>query len=127
MSRFALRPLLVGLVLASSVVSCKSAPMNGGGSSSQSKPGPWRSLLSATSADGWRGYKMTTMPPGWSVTDGVLSKTKTTEDIITKEEFSDFEFEMDWKLEKGGNSGLFYRGSEEFDRVYWSAVEYQLL
>ena len=34
---------------------------------------------------------------------------------------------MEWKLAKGGNSGLFYRGSEEFDRVYWSAVEYQLL
>ena len=70
---------------------------------------------------------MTTLPPGWTVTDGVLSKTKTTEDIITKEEFSDFEFEMDWKLAKGGNSGLFYRGSEEFERVYWSAIEYQLL
>lgn len=126
MPRLTFRPLLVGLVLASSVIACKSTPMNAAGSA-QSKPGPWRSLLSATSADGWRGYKMTTMPPGWSVTDGVLSKTKTTEDIITKEEFSDFEFEMDWKLEKGGNSGLFYRGSEEFDRVYWSAVEYQLL
>ncbi|MDQ6611861.1 MAG: DUF1080 domain-containing protein [Gemmatimonadota bacterium] len=70
---------------------------------------------------------MTTMPKEWVVENGTLTKAKTTEDIITRDEFSDFEFEMDWKLEKAGNSGLFYRGSEEFDRVYWSAVEYQLL
>lgn len=128
MSRLARLPLLLGLVLASSIVSCKSASANAGGSASgQSKPGPWRAMTSATSADMWRGYKMTTMPPGWTVVDGVLSKTKTTEDIITKEEFTDFEFEMEWKLAKGGNSGLFYRASEEFNRVYWSAVEYQLL
>lgn len=125
MSRLVRRlPLLVGFVLASSISGCKSA---GVGAAAQSKPGPWRPMLSATSADAWRGYKMTTMPPGWTVTNGVLSKTKTTEDIITKEEFTDFEFEMDWMLAKGGNSGLFYRASEEFDRVYWSAVEYQLL
>lgn len=129
MSRLAHRwPQLVVLAFAALVVSCKSAGGNAGTTAAaQSKAGPWRPLLTATSADAWRGYKMTTMPPGWQVTDGVLSKTKTTEDIITKEEFSDFEFEMEWKLAKGGNSGLFYRGSEEFERVYWSAVEYQLL
>jgi hypothetical protein len=54
-------------------------------------------------------------------------KTKTTEDIITRDEFGDFEFDVDWKLEKGGNSGILYRGSEEFDHIYWSAPEYQLL
>ena len=64
---------------------------------------------------------METLPPAWKIVDGTLTKAVTTEDIITRDEFSDFEFEMEWKLEKGGNSGLFYRGSEEFDRVYWSA------
>jgi len=128
MSRFAHRwPLFVALAFSVAIVSCKSASKGGTAAAAASKPGAWHSLLTATSADAWRGYKMTTLPPGWSITNGELSKTKTTEDIITKEEFSDFEFEMDWKLAKGGNSGLFYRGSEEFERVYWSAVEYQLL
>lgn len=128
MSRLAPRwPLFVALAFCASVVSCKSASNGGTAAAAASKPGAWRPLLTPTSADAWRGYKMTALPPGWSVTNGELSKTKTTEDIITKEEFSDFEFEMDWKLAKGGNSGLFYRASEEFERVYWSAVEYQLL
>ena len=91
------------------------------------KVGQWHTLFDGKSASEWRGYRMTTMPREWAVENGTLTKSKTTEDIITREEFSDFEFEMDWKLEKGGNSGLFYRGSEEFDRVYWSATEYQLL
>ena len=120
-------PLLVALAFSASTVSCKSASNSESAAAAAPEAGEWRSLLTATNADAWRGYKMTALPTGWSVADGVLSKTKNTEDIITKEEFADFEFEMDWKLAKGGNSGLFYRSSEEFERVYWSAVEYQLL
>lgn len=128
MSKLAFRlPLVLGLALSSALVSCKSTGNAQAGTQSQPRPGAWKSLFNGTNADAWRGYKMTTMPPGWTVANGELGKLKATEDIITKEEFSDFEFEMDWKMGKGGNSGLFYRGSEEFERVYWSAVEYQLL
>lgn len=120
-------PLVLGLVLSSTLISCKSTGSAQGNAQPQARTGAWKSLFDGTSADAWRGYKMTAMPPGWKVVNGELGKLKATEDIITKEEFSDFEFEMDWKMGKGGNSGLFYRGSEEFERVYWSAVEYQLL
>lgn len=126
MSKLSYRlPLAIGFAL-STLASCKSMS-SPGATSAQSQPGAWKSLFNGTNADAWRGYKMTAMPPGWTIANGELSKLKATEDIITKEEFSDFEFEMDWKMGKGGNSGLFYRGSEEFERVYWSAVEYQLL
>ncbi len=91
------------------------------------KLGPWRPLFDGKNMDAWRGYKMTTMPPAWKIVDGTLTKSVTTEDIITRDEFADFELEMEWKLEKGGNSGVFYRGSEEYNRVYWSSTEYQLL
>lgn len=95
--------------------------------SAQAKRGEWRTLFDGKTASAWRGYKLDTMPSGWTIANGTLGKVKGTVDIISRDEFADFEFEMDWKLEKGGNSGLFYRGSEEFDRVYWSAPEYQLL
>ena len=39
----------------------------------------------------------------------------------------DFQLALDWKLSKAGNAGIFYRGTEEYDKVYWSAPEYQLL
>ncbi len=87
----------------------------------------WRLLFDGRSTTGWRGYREQAVPNGWKVADGTLMKTDATGDIITTDQFGDFELAIDWLIRPGGNSGIFYRGSEEFDRVYWSAVEYQLL
>jgi hypothetical protein len=87
----------------------------------------WKLLFDGKTTTGWRGYKQTSMPNGWRVEDGTLMKSDATEDILTTEQFGDFELALDWKIGSGGNSGIFYRGSEEFERVYWSAPEYQLL
>jgi hypothetical protein len=56
-----------------------------------------------------------------------LTKSVGTDDIITREPYSDFELELDWKLSAGGNAGIFYRATEEYDHIYWSGPEYQLL
>ena len=87
----------------------------------------WRSLFDGTSTSAWRGYKEATLPTGWRIVDGVLTKTGSVNDIITKDQFGNFELALDWKLSPGGNSGVFYRGTEEYDHIYWSAPEYQLL
>jgi hypothetical protein len=87
----------------------------------------WRLLFDGREPTQWRAYRGTVMPPDWFVKDGALMKLKGTGDIITREEFDDFELALDWKLTAGGNAGLFYRGSEEYDHIYWSAPEYQLL
>ena len=87
----------------------------------------WRLLFDGTTTTGWRGYKQSTMPNGWRVEGGTLTKSDGTEDILTTDQFGDFELAIDWRIGTGGNSGIFYRGSEEFERVYWSAPEYQLL
>lgn len=88
--------------------------------------GKWRALISATSAP-WRGYKEKGMPAGWTVKDGVLSKEKPVGDIISNEQFGDFELEIEWRISSGGNSGIFYRGTEDEEKIYWTAPEYQLL
>ena len=87
----------------------------------------WRSLFDGTSTDAWRGYKSTTLPTEWKVVDGTLAKAQPTDDLVSKDQFGDFELEWEWKIGSGGNSGVFYRASEEYDHVYWSAPEYQLL
>ena len=46
---------------------------------------------------------------------------------MSKDEFGDFELELEWKIGEAGNSGIFYRGTEEYDHIYWTAPEYQLL
>jgi hypothetical protein len=95
--------------------------------SAEQRAAGWRSLFDGTSTSAWRGYKTQTFPAAWSIVDGVLTKSGSAEDIITKDQFGNFELAFDWKLAKGGNAGVFYRGTEEYDHIYWSAPEYQLL
>jgi len=87
----------------------------------------WRSLFDGTNTAAWRGYRQQTMPAGWRIVDGVLTKSGVVEDIITRDQFGNFQLALDWKLSPGGNAGVFYRGTEEYDHIYWSAPEYQLL
>ena len=75
----------------------------------------------------WRGYKETEVPKGWHVEDGVLSKQGSVNDLITKDVFGDFELEWEWKVSPAGNAGIFYRGDESAEKIYWTAPEYQLL
>lgn len=90
-------------------------------------PGEWRLLFDGATVSGWRGYKTDTMPAGWFVRDSALMKTRGTRDIMTVDQFGNFELAFDWKIATGGNAGVFYRGTEEYDHVYWSGPEYQLL
>ncbi|MBV8853562.1 MAG: DUF1080 domain-containing protein [Sinobacteraceae bacterium] len=89
--------------------------------------GAWRSLLEEQSAPAWRGWKGPGLPAGWHVAGGVLSKEGPVDDLVTNERFGDFELELDWKVGREGNSGIFYRGTPEYDHIYWSGPEYQLL
>jgi len=86
-----------------------------------------RVLFDGTSLDNWRGYKDDKVPAGWRIEGGALVKEGSVGDIVSREEFGDFELELDWKIGEAGNSGIFYRGTEEYDHIYWSAPEYQLL
>jgi hypothetical protein len=87
----------------------------------------WQLLFDGKSPSQWRGYKSNSVPDGWKVEDGTLTKSGSTGDIITRNKFANFELDLDWKIASGGNAGIFYRGTEEYDHIYWSAPEYQLL
>lgn len=87
----------------------------------------WRSLFDGSGTSAWRGYQQQAMPAGWRIVNGVLTKTDSVHDIVTRDQFGDFELALDWMESPGGNAGLFYRGTEEHDHIYWSAPEYQLL
>ena len=90
-------------------------------------PGAWKTLFDGSSLTGWRGYRSDAVPAGWSIVDGTLSKQLPVEDIMTRDTFGDFELELEWKISAAGNSGILYRGTEEYDHIYWTAPEYQLL
>ena len=95
----------------------------------------WRTLFDGKSLDAWRGYKSTSIPEGWRIVDGAMTKDGHAGDLITKDQFGDFELELEWRIGRAGNSGIFYRGIEDpdykgaanNDRIYTTGPEYQLL
>lgn len=100
------------------------------------KAGPWKSLFDGKTMNEWRIFKTDNAPKMcdtrgakdcWEIVDGVLQKDGHANDIASKEQFGDFELELEWKIGDASNSGVFYRGTDEFDQIYWSAPEYQLL
>jgi len=89
-------------------------------------------LFDGKTLDQWRGYKMPAMPENWTVVDGTINLTtpRRAVDIISIEEFSDFDFKFDWKLGEipaGSNSGVMFYVTEEGDATYHSGPEYQVL
>lgn len=73
-------------------------------------------LFDGTSLDGWRGYGKDHIPSKWNLKDGALHFNGRGEgeggDIIFAHRFQNFEFEVEWKICEGGNSGIFYLGQE---------------
>ncbi len=86
----------------------------------------WRSLLD-DKGSAWQGWKSESFPAGWKISGNELSKDGEVEDLISRDMFGDFELELEWKIGEGGNSGIFYRGTREYEYIFWSAPEYQLL
>ncbi|HEX9580245.1 MAG TPA: DUF1080 domain-containing protein [Gemmatimonadales bacterium] len=87
----------------------------------------WRLLFDGASTAAWRGYQSDTAPHGWQAVDGALTRVADATDIITREQFADFELTLEWKLGPGGNSGVMFRVTEEYDYGYKSGPEMQVL
>jgi hypothetical protein len=125
--RFGAAILVVGIAACASQPQAGTPETANGQLSAAERTDGWRPLFDGQSLAGWRVYQSTAAPTGWTGKDGVLMKSGPTEDIITTEQFGDFELAFDWRLARGGNAGVFYRATEEYEKPYWSATEYQLL
>ena len=103
-------------------------------------------LFDGTSLNGWRGYGKDNVPSRWTVEDGCIKFSGTGSgegqtgeggDLIFARKFKNFILELEWKVSKGGNSGIFYLaqevktvredGSEKYEPIYISSPEYQVL
>jgi hypothetical protein len=106
----------------------------------------WRSLFDGKTFAGWRGLGYDSVPTAhWKIENGAIRKIPTGEvarmpdgqpakggDLMTSETFGDFELSWDWKIGRGGNSGVKYNVSEEISMAAAPnhaalGFEYQLL
>lgn len=87
----------------------------------------WRLLFDGRTTEGWRGFRRSDLPDGWQVVDTTLARVGSGGDIITTDQFENFELKLDWKVEAGGNSGIFWRVSEDHGAVWVTGPEMQIL
>jgi hypothetical protein len=87
-------------------------------------------MFDGKSAEGWRGFRRQSLPARWKVEEESLTPVPGAGrggDITTNEEYGDFDFRIEWKIEAGGNSGIMYRASEEVSPAWYTGPEYQIL
>lgn len=115
--------LLVGLPLL--FASCGALPKNQL-SEKQASEG-WTLLFDGESLEHWRGFKQDAAPAGWIVDNGSIHLEESAGDLVTRETYDNFELLIDWKVGLGGNSGIFFRVSEDHDNVWETGPEFQIL
>jgi len=121
-------------VCAAAAMPQKKAPINQ--LTKAEKSAGWRLLFDGKSFTGWRGFHKDNVPEGWAIEDACIKKMQAEGelgqaggDLITAGQFENFEFSLEWKLSKGGNSGIKYLVSESLPPTGKSGVafEYQVL
>lgn len=99
----------------------------------QHSGGPqWQTLFNGVDTHAWRGINTPDFPEtGWTLEGGLLVRNPDqgrSRDIITKQEYSDFELEFEFMLTEGANSGVKYFVVESLSRGGGGlGLEYQIL
>lgn len=88
----------------------------------------WIDLIQNNSTEGWHKY-LGGKDTGWEVKNKVLFTKGKNGDIVTDLIFENFELVLEWKIEKGGNSGVFINvvESPEHKRMYETGPEFQII
>lgn len=97
----------------------------------EEKASNWKLLFNGENMNGWKTYK-NKENDSWEVVDGTLhckpeAQAKKRADILTVDQYDNFELVFDWKVAPRDNSGVIYRATEEFDQPYLSGPEYQVI
>lgn len=96
----------------------------------------WILLFNGDNFNGWRRENSLSFPEkGWIVEDnsmrcvgsGLGEAGGDGGNILYDKKFKDYQFKFDWKISKGGNSGIFYMGEDIPDGLWRTAPEYQIL
>jgi hypothetical protein len=110
-----------------------SSNMSANNLSASEKDAGWALLFNGQSLDGWRTYQKKSSD-SWTVVNGELhckgsasDKSDLRADLVTNDQYQDFDLSVDWKISAQGNSGILYLVSEAEKTSYMTGPEYQLI
>jgi len=100
--------------------------------SAREKEEGWILLFNGKNLEGWRGFKMDTVPDNWTVEDHCMvclgKGSDMKGDIITTRKYQNFDLKLEWKISTAGNSGIFFHVVEDdYLTTYATGPEYQLI
>ena len=95
----------------------------------------WQDLFNGENLDGWKAFNKDSISSQWKVEDGAISFTPSegerdsSENLISEEEYGDFEMSFEWKISEGGNSGVMWavQENEKYNEPYLTGPEIQVL
>ncbi|QQL48315.1 3-keto-disaccharide hydrolase [Mucilaginibacter ginkgonis] len=127
---------LLAALIAPAVIgisSCTQQPQHNTLTNAEKKDG-WHLLFDGESLKGWHIYNKGNVPAAWEVKDGELwcntsTKNKTRADLTTDNTYENFEMSFEWKVGKGGNSGVIFDVQEDakYPATFMTGPEYQML
>ena len=95
--------------------------------------GGWKKLFDGKTKNGWHSYGKATAGDAWKIADGTLyvdSSVKEGGDLVTNEEYSNFDLKLEWKISQNGNSGILININEDakkYNETYITGPEIQVL
>ena len=88
----------------------------------------WQLLFDGKNLDQWRTYGQQNVKSAWQIENGTMVLTRRGGgDLISRESFTNFELQLQWKIAQGGNSGIFFNADESELPIYVHAPEIQIL
>lgn len=121
------------VMMASSIVAQPATPQDNRLTAQERAQG-WQMLFNGRDLSGWRSFDGSAPEPGWTARDGTLVLTKADgkmsgTDLVTADTYGAFELKLDWKVERGGNSGILYlaRNLPDAPLLYQTGLEMQVL
>jgi hypothetical protein len=116
------------------VSSCLSRSEQHNTISDQEKKDGWTLLFDGKTMNGWHLFNRGNIPSAWSVDSGNLvcnphAKNVKHGDLVTDNEYENFNLMFEWKISYAGNSGVFINVQERPDlgTTFSTGPEYQLL
>jgi len=93
----------------------------------EEKSAGWQLLFDGVSLEHWRGYQTEAPGAGWRAVDGTITLKGKAGDLVTKDEFADFDLSFEWKVAEATNSGVIYRVGLGDTATFVTGPEYQVL